>query len=207
METVVIVAIVLIVAAIGLYVFMSWRQKRRTESLRGQFGPEYDRALGDKGDRKSAESDLMARSDRRSKLEIRPLDPAARDRYLESWRDTQANFVDDPGRAIREADALIILVMRDRGYPIDDFEQRSADVSVDHPTVVENYRAAHAVSQANDRSEATTEDLRQAMVHYRELFRDLLETDDRVVGDHDERQPSQRTDVVDAGDHTVRRTR
>lgn len=170
----VLVIVLVVVAAAAAYAFFEYR-KRQTAKLRGHFGPEYERAVAETGDRKGAERDLRSRQEHRARLEIRPLDSAARRDYQASWSDTQAKFVDSPGQAIREAHALIILVMRDRGYPVDDFEQRSADVSVDHPTVVENYRAAHAVSMANDRGEATTEDLRQAMVHYRQLFGELLE--------------------------------
>jgi hypothetical protein len=108
-------------------------------------------------------------------MEIVALEPAARQRYAEAWRDTQARFVDSPEQAIREADHLVTEVMRERGYPMEDFDQRAADVSVDHPNVVENYRAAHATSLANDQGRASTEDLRQAMVHYRALFVELLE--------------------------------
>jgi len=175
MDTWVILLIVLlVVAAAAVYAWFAYR-KRRTASLRGTFGPEYDRAVADSGDQRDAEKELRSRQEHRARLDIRPLDPAARRNYQASWTDTQAKFVDSPGQAIREADALIVLVMRDRGYPVDDFEQRAADISVDHPTVVENYRAAHAVSTANERGEATTEDLRRAMVHYRGLFNELLE--------------------------------
>jgi hypothetical protein len=125
--------------------------------------------------RRRAESELAERERRREYLEIVPLEPAARERYAEAWRDTQARFVDSPEQAIREADHLVTEVMRERGYPMEDFDQRAADVSVDHPNVTENYRAAHATSLANDQGEASTEDLRQAMVHYRALFVELLE--------------------------------
>ena len=108
-----------------------------------------------------------------------PLDDAARDRYLDEWRDVQTRFVDEPSSALGDADRLVTRVMQDRGYPMDKFEQRAADISVDHPHVVEHYRAAHAVSVASDRDEASTEDLRQGVVHYRALFEELLETEDR----------------------------
>jgi hypothetical protein len=111
-------------------------------------------------------------------LNLRTLEPAARDRYMGSWRETQARFVDAPAEAVRSADGLVGQVMSERGYPMDNFDQRAADISVDHPDVVENYRAAHAISLANDHEQATTEDLRQAMVHYRSLFETLLGTDD-----------------------------
>ena len=165
---------VVVVVALGIWQVAA---KQRRERLRGRFGPEYDRTLDrTAGDRRAAESELAEREKRREQLEIRPLSPAARERYSTSWREVQALFVDEPETAVRTADQLVISVMRERGYPMDDFEQRAADVSVDHPDVVENYRAAHRISQASDRGNATTEDLRQAMRHYRALFEDLLET-------------------------------
>jgi hypothetical protein len=152
------------------------RQRARTTRLRERFGPEYDRALDSRDDRKEAEAELRQRIDRREELDIRPLTPVARERYLSSWRDIQAQFVDSPQAAIAGADALIIAVMRERGYPVEDFDQRAADVSVDHPQVVENYRTAHDIAGRSSREEASTEDLRQAMQHYRALFEDVLET-------------------------------
>jgi hypothetical protein len=165
---------VVVVAAIAAAVWAASR-KRRTERLRETFGPEYDREIR-LADRRRAESELEARELRRKDLDIRPLEPAARRRFLEAWQTTQAKFVDAPSESVREADGLVTRVMVERGYPMEDFEQRSADISVDHPNVVENYRAAHAISLANDSEAATTEDLRQAMVHFRTLFEDLLET-------------------------------
>ena len=125
---------------------------------------------------REAEAELSDRQKRREELDVKPLSPGARERYVELWQATQARFVDDPGGAITEADLLIQQVMRERGYPVEDFEQRAADVSVDHPDVVNNYRAAHGISIAHERERASTEDLRRAMVHYRSLFDDLLET-------------------------------
>jgi FtsZ-interacting cell division protein ZipA len=162
-----------VVVLVGLLV---WGVSRRRQSrrLRSTFGPEYERSVSMSG-RRDAESELAAREKRREQFDIRALDPAARQRYAEAWRDTQARFVDSPEQATREADHLVIEVMRERGYPMEDFDQRAADVSVDHPTVVESYRAAHTTSLANEQGEASTEDLRQAMVHYRALFVELLE--------------------------------
>jgi hypothetical protein len=130
------------------------------------------------GSRRKAESQLADRQRRREQLEIRPLAPEARTRFAEEWQIVQSRFVDEPGDAVRGADALVIRVMRDRGYPMEDFEQRSSDVSVDHPHVADDYRAAHAISLAHDHDKASTEDLRQAMVHYRSLFDELLGRDD-----------------------------
>jgi len=210
MDTWLIVVLVLVVvAAVAGYALMQYR-KRQTANLRGHFGPEYERTLDEKGDKRGAERDLLERKEHRARLDIRPLDPSARREYQSSWSDTQARFVDSPGQAIREADALIILVMRDRGYPVDDFEQRSADISVDHPMVVENYRGAHAVSAANERGEATTEDLRRAMVQYRQLFEELLEVPggvDEAPGRVDVPEHEARSDrTVDLRESESRRT-
>jgi hypothetical protein len=169
----VIVAIVVIVA---LAVWAAMR-KRRTESLRRQFGPEYDRAVDGAESSREAESELERRRRRRADLDIRPLASGARVRYAEQWRDVQARFVDDPTGAVAQADTLVTQVMRERGYPMDDFDQRAADVSVDHPDVVEDYRSAHDISTRSANGQAETEDLRQAMVHYRALFEQLLEED------------------------------
>jgi FtsZ-interacting cell division protein ZipA len=168
--------ILIAVAVIALILLIVWAttSKRRTHQLQERFGPEYERAMHERGSRRAAESDLDERRKRREQLEIRPLSPDARHRYAQSWQATQGRFVDDPSGTVREADVLVISVMRDRGYPMENFEQRAADVSVDHPQLVDNYRAAHGISLANDQGVATTEDLRQAMVYYRSLFDELL---------------------------------
>jgi hypothetical protein len=180
MDAGLLVAILVVIVLLALLAFFAGRQ-RRSRKLQETFGPEYDRTVTETGDRRAAEAELLEPTERREQFDIVPLEPEARDRYVEAWRHTQAQFVDEPAEATREADRLITSVMRDRGYPVDDFEQRAADLSVDHPQVVDDYRAAHAIAAANDRSEASTEDLRQALVHYRSLFEDLLE--DRP-GDH-----------------------
>jgi hypothetical protein len=167
-----ILVIALIVAGIVI------ARQRRSQQLQEGFGPEYRRTVQERGDRREAEAELMERRERRDKLDIRPLDPAARDRYAERWQVAQRHFVDEPGPAVGEADRLVMEVMGERGYPVaDDFEQRAADVSVDHPQVVEHYRAAHAISMRATGGEASTEDLRQAMVHFRALFAQLLDDD------------------------------
>jgi hypothetical protein len=171
---VVLVVVVLLAVVLG--------RRRRTDRLQQQFGPEYQRTVARAGDQRAAEADLSAREQRRREFDIVALEPAARDRYLEAWRVTQGRFVDDPAGATGEADVLVAEVMRERGYPVsEDFEQRAADVSVDHPQVAENYRAAHAIHRANEQGLASTDDLRQAFVHYRSLFAQLLdvEGDDR----------------------------
>jgi hypothetical protein len=152
--------------------------RRRTTSLRDQFGPEYERTLHEREDRKAAESELAERRSRREHLDIRTLDPASRRRYASQWNDVQSRFVDQPARSLAEADELVLHVMRERGYPMDDFEQRAADVSVDHPQVVENYRRAHEISSRVGSNRATTEDMRQGLVHYRALFAELLNEQD-----------------------------
>jgi len=171
---------ILIVVAVVVVAAIVWAlvRRRRTEGLKQTFGPEYDRTVNETDSRRQAESELAARRDRRADLDIRPLTPASRARYEERWRQVQMAFVDDPSGALRDADEAVILVMRERGYPMDDFEQRTADLSVDHPDVVQNYRAAHGIALANEQGRASTEDLRQAMVHYRSLFENLLDPGD-----------------------------
>jgi hypothetical protein len=170
---VVIAIVVIAVIAIAWYA----ARRRRTEGLRRQFGPEYERTVEEAGRPRVAESELESRRRRRAALDIRPLAPGARTRYADEWRAAQARFVDDPAGAVAQADTLVVQVMRERGYPMDDFEQQAADVSVDHPQVVGDYRAAHDISTRSANGRAETEDLRQAMVHYRALFEDLLEED------------------------------
>jgi FtsZ-interacting cell division protein ZipA len=170
-----IVVIAVLVVAGGLAL-----RRRRSQQLQQRFGPEYDRAVDERGDRREAESELQERFTRRQGFEVRDLDPHARDRYAGRWEQAQRNFVDQPAAAVAEADGLVTEVMRDRGYPVQqDFEQRAADVSVDHPQVVEHYRAAHGISQDATQGRAATEDLRQAMVHFRALFAVLLVPDER----------------------------
>jgi FtsZ-interacting cell division protein ZipA len=147
---------------------------RRSARLRQRFGPEYERTLRDEGDLRKAEAALSARAARVERLHIRPLSPDDAQRFSERWRLAQAQFVDDPKVAVTEADRLVGEVMHARGYPVGEFEQRVEDISVDHPNVVMNYRAARAIAESHARGEATTEDLRQAMVHYRALYGDLL---------------------------------
>jgi hypothetical protein len=167
----------IVVAAVVIVAIVVWRAltTRRTHTLRERFGPEYDRALEDSESKRDAEADLRARADRRDELDIRPLPPGARERYVTQWQRVQALFVDEPEGAVREADGLIQSVMSDRGYPMDDFDQRAADISVDHPDVVENYREGHRLTRAAALGDGTTEDLRRAMQHYRSLFDELLE--------------------------------
>ncbi len=176
----VIAAAVVIVVVAAVTFWLNERRRRRTERLHSHFGDEYDHAVERNG-RKAAEDELQSREERVSQLDIRRLTPGETHQFADRWQVTQADFVDEPGGAIKEADRLVMEVMQARGYPMGDFEQRAADVSVDHPEVVRNYRAAHAVAIRHSRAAASTEDLRQAMVHYRALFTDLLETDEGAV--------------------------
>jgi hypothetical protein len=161
-----------IIAAIAVWFSL---RKGRTERLRTQFGgSEYDRAVKEEGSRRHAEAGLNERTARVESLNIRPLAQADRSRFLESWRRVEARFVDGPGGAVTEADQLLGDVMSTRGYPVSDFEQRAADISVDHPLVLENYRTAHDIALRQRKGQANTEDLRQAMIHYRTLFEELV---------------------------------
>ena len=163
---------VIVVAGIAAWVFL---RKRGTERLRIQFGnSEYDRAVKEDGSRRQAEAGLKERTERVESLNIRPLAPGDRARFAESWRRVEARFVDGPGGAVTEADQLLGDVMSTRGYPVSDFEQRAADISVDHPLVLENYRTAHEIALRQTKGQANTEDLRQAMIHYRTLFEELV---------------------------------
>jgi hypothetical protein len=155
----------------------------RSRRLRTAFGPEYDRTVGEAGSRAEAEAELRERQRRHEELDLQPLAPEARDDYLEQWRSTQEHFVEDPPGATVEADHLVLQVMRARGYPVEDFNRRAADISVDYPELAGNYRAAHEVAVRQSTGEATTEDLRRAFRHYRALFDELLETcvEERVV--------------------------
>jgi hypothetical protein len=166
------VILVIAVAAIGLWLFL---RKRRTDKLRTRFGgPEYARAVEEGGSQRKAEAALDERTERVKRLNIRPLTADDRTRFVDSWARIQGRFVDGPGSAVTDADHLLGDVMSSRGYPVSDFEQRAADISVDHPLVLENYRAAHQGALRQMRGEASTEDLRQAMIHYRTLFNELV---------------------------------
>lgn len=174
MVALVVVLAVVVLLAVGAAIWL-FLQQRHSAELRDHFGPEYEHALRQSGDRRQAERELEARKERVEQLHLKPLDPEDRTRYADAWRATQAHFVDDPAAAIGEADRLIGEVMQHRGYPAGDFEARAADLSVEYPEVVSNYRAAHRLAEANERGQATTEDLRQAMVHYRALFAELVD--------------------------------
>jgi hypothetical protein len=166
------VAILIIAAVVLLYVR---KRKHATANLRQKFGTEYDRAVLAHGSERKAEVKLIDREKRIEKLNIRDLDPAERQRFSKQWESTQSRFVDSPKGAVTEADDLVSSVMKTRGYPVSDFDQRAADISVDHPRVVENYRSAHEIALRVGKDVATTEDLRTAMIHYRSLFEELVQ--------------------------------
>jgi hypothetical protein len=190
--------VVIAVAALIVVVLAVWAfaRMKRTRSLREGFGREYDRTVEHAGDRRAGERELLHRQERHDALDIRPLSPETRERFVQQWQVTQTRFVDDPSGAVIEADRLVQQVMKERGYPTDDFEQRAADISVEHPELVERYRTAHGIAQTNERGQASTEDLRQSVRHYRSLFEELL-------GTRDADQPITRdesADQVEAGE-------
>ena len=183
MTTAVILIVLVLLVAAALAAFLVNRRKQERAALRERFGPEYDRAIEERGDRREAEHHLTDVASRRDKAEIRELRPEERERYSSRWTDVQAAFVDDPVTATRDADDLVGKVMRDRGYPLDDVENRADLVATDHAELAGHYRAAHEVGQRAD--DASTEELRQAFMHYRALFVELLA------------EPSGRHEVVD----------
>jgi hypothetical protein len=172
-QVLMVVAVVLLLSA-GIAIWAVAR-KRKTQKLQAQFGSaEYNRTVKAGGSRRQAESSLEKRAERVDNLHIHPLAPEDRARFIDSWARVQARFVDGPGSAVTEADQLLGDVMSTRGYPMSDFEQRAADISVDHPLVLDNYRAAHQGAMRQTRGEASTEDLRKAMIHFRTLFEELV---------------------------------
>ena len=173
-STALVIMVALAVVVIAGVAWWAWQRRQRAH-LRERFGPEYERTLRSVGDVRRAEADLAAREKRIARFQIRQLTADEVTRFGEVWHHVQALFVDDPRGAINEADRLVTEVMTARGYPISDFDQRVADISVDHPIVVEHYRAAREIVARHKRGDATTEDLRQGFVHYRTLFDDLLE--------------------------------
>lgn len=166
--------LVVLIAVIAVIAYVSARRRRRLQ-IREKFGPEYDRVLQQEGDPRKAEGVLEFRQKRREKYRIRPLPPSDRSSFAVRWNEVQARFVDDPRGAVTIAESLVTDVMQARGYPIGEFEQQAADLSVDYPLIVENYRAAHQIAIRHGEGKASTEDLRQAMVHYRLLFQELLD--------------------------------
>jgi len=167
------IVIVIVVVLIALVAAMAER-RRRTMMLRERFGSEYDRTVGARENQRAAEADLRGRERERARLDIKPLSEASRVRYTDEWRTVQQSFVDQPEEATAAAYELVNGVMAERGYPMRDFDAQADLVSVDHPDVVENYRVAHGIHERAQRQEASTEDLREAMLRYRSLFQELL---------------------------------
>jgi len=182
-----IVIVVIVLAVVGL----AMTAKQRRHRLQERFGPEYDRSLTAAGGRRKGERQLREKAARRDELEIRPLSAQAREHYADEWALVQESFVDEPGDAVNQADSLVARVMKERGYPVEDFETRSDMAAVDHPDVVEHYRVAHEIHTAHRTGTADTEQLRTAFVHYRSLFDSLLgdqssEDEERHISVHDE---------------------
>jgi hypothetical protein len=175
MDTGILIAVVVLVIAALAAAFWFISSQKKSQRLEERFGPEYERLVSDRGNKREAERTLQERQKRVEKLRLKELDADTRRHYMEQWRLVQEHFVDDPQKAVSEVDNLVEEVMDKRGYPVNDFEQQAADLSVDHPNVVTNYRSAHAIVVAHEREGVSTEDLRQAMIHYRELFNDLVE--------------------------------
>ena len=169
-QVIAIIVVVLAVAAVLLFYLRTQKSKR----LRERFGPEYDRAVSEAGSGRG-EARLEKIEKRVRKYDIHPLDAGVRERYLDQWRVVQARFVDDPDGTVGEADRLLGEAMAARGYPMADFEQQAADLSVNHARVIEHYRAGHAIALRHAQGQASTEDLRQALIHYRELFQELVQ--------------------------------
>ena len=181
MDTALLIGIVVAIVALALVGWLWW-QSRNRQMLKARFGPEYDRAVREYGDESKAASALAKRQERTTQYKIRPLSSREREEFESNWRKTQAMFVDDPRGAVRDADALVCRLMETRGYPMGDFDRRAEDISVDHPHVVQNYRAAHKIALADAAGEANTEDLRRAVVCYRALFAELLDTEPAASG-------------------------
>jgi hypothetical protein len=186
MSTWVWIVIIAVAVIVVLAIVWSAVRTKRSRALQDTFGGEYDRTVDQAGGRRAAEKDLRERQKQHDELDIRPLSPESRDRYLRRWQSTQARFVDDPRGAVAEADTLVQEVMQERGYPTKDFERRVADISVDHPDLVEKYRTADGIARASEQGQASTEDMRHSVRHYRALFAELLETDGNSVEDVDD---------------------
>jgi hypothetical protein len=175
--TYILIAVVVILVVMGAILAPRFASRKRSERLHDQFGPEYDRAVETAGNEKQAQIELTGRQKHVDSLKIRPLSASERERYLADWTAVQAQFVDQPGEATVKADHLITEVMQLRNYPLSDFEERAADISVNYPDLVSNYRSARAIAIKNEQHKADTEELRKAMIYYRSLFKELLGTE------------------------------
>jgi hypothetical protein len=174
-QALIIGAVLLVAVVAAIFLIARERRKAQSRHLQTRFGPEYNRVVSTIGDREKAEAELKAREQRVERLQLVALPAAEASRFAQEWEALQARFVDNPTGVVGEADRLVRELMLKRGYPMGDFERRAADISVDHPAVVENYRAAQAIAARDLRGQVSTEDLRKAVVHYRVLFEDLLE--------------------------------
>jgi hypothetical protein len=172
-----IIAVVVVLVILGAILGPIFARRKRSERYHDQFGPDYDRTVKTMGNEKKAQTEMDERQKHVETLNIRPLSVSERERYLADWAAVQAKFIDQPGQATVEADHLIMEVMQIRAYPVSDFEQRAADVSINYPALVSNYRAAREIAIKNERHQADTEELRQAMIYYRSLFDELLKTE------------------------------
>lgn len=173
--TITIIGVVLVLIVAFFLMAPNFTNRNRTKKLQEKFGNEYDLAKEKSGDEKKAQAELLERQKHVETLDIRPLTEIERERYVKSWGEVQSRFVDEPNQAIVEGDRLIMEVMQLRGYPVSDFDQRAADISVNYPELVSNYRAARTIALKNEQKLADTEELRQAMIYYRSLFEELLE--------------------------------
>jgi uncharacterized protein YneF (UPF0154 family) len=180
--TLIIIIVVVVVVIVGVILGLVFSRRNRSDQLHEKFGPEYDRTVQTMGGEKKAQTELNERQKHVETLDIRPLSVTEHDRYLAEWTAVQSKFVDEPGQAIVDADRLIMEVMQIRGYPVSDFEQRAADISVKYPALVANYRGAREIANKNKLGQASTEELRQAMIYYRSLFEELLKIEP-VVGE------------------------
>jgi hypothetical protein len=201
--TILIEVIIAALAIVGVIVWYEIERRRQTRQLHENYGPEYDRAVANASSKRAAEAELVERQERVEQFAIRSLTFEQRELFGQQWHDLQEAFVDNPGRAVSKADNLVAEVMRERGYPVANFEQRASDLSVHHAVFVQNYRAARDVAERHRRGAATTEELRRAMVYYREIFEDLLQTDemfsDRPVTRAVEREVPSLSDRTRAG--------
>jgi hypothetical protein len=202
MDTWVWIVIAAVVVILLIVAIAAWARSRRRRGLHERFGSEYDRTVDSADSRRKAERDLRQREAEHEQLDIRPLSEAARERYEEQWKDVQMRFVDRPQVAVADADDMLTQVMRERGYPVDDFESKSRLVSVDHPDVVENYRNGHRIYTKTVEGSVSTEELRQAVVSYRALFEELVQDNghsrDRENGGRRDEFASERRDDDDA---------
>jgi len=181
MNLTVLAAVVILVVAGGAWLYVR-KRRATTVGLQHKFGSEYERAVQEHGAERKAEAKLADREKRVENLNLRDLDPREHERFSKQWESVQSRFVDSPKGAVTEADDLVSSVMKTRGYPVSDFDQRAADISVDHPRVVENYRSAHQIALRVGKDQATTEDLRTAMIHYRSLFEELVHVPTTLEG-------------------------